>query len=146
MKIFIYTSNFLETKPLIELVEFTFKYGAQNGKPSILVRESDLAICKIPSPNEHFIFIFDKVSLDRVKQGMDFLFDQYGTRWRSYIFVIANIKKEGDTYLPEFHSSDLDKVYANSSFRVTRFFVWNTVGVERDLSSELRDIIHSRRL
>jgi|GEM_PF-2550301 len=93
MKIFISTKDFSNTNGLIELCEYVFKYGSQNHKtPSILVGEPNQNFYEKVPNDQPFIFIFDRVSKDDVKEGISALLKKYSNNNpRVYIFVIAEM-------------------------------------------------------
>lgn len=146
MKIFIYTSNFLGTKQIIELCEYTFKYGSQHYKNvPILVGQSDPEFYKKLPRDEPFIFIFAGISQSEVKNGFDIILKHYIKNKRMNIFVITKIKN----YNAEFLYKDLNfkgdlKIGFQEPFKgfeESHFFISGSIGFEENFSKSLRDVI-----
>ena len=96
MEIFIYTPNFLGVKPLIEFIEYTFKYGArETKKPPIVVGTPSYDFFEAPPRDSRFIFIFYGIPLDKVQEGIGHLSGLYAKNQGKDIFVITK-KVDGE--------------------------------------------------
>ncbi len=140
MQIIIYTLDFLKTRPLVDLIEFTFKYGTkQTRNPSIFVGTPSDGVFESPPSDDSFIFIFYHVDVDDVKSGLDIMSRLYENTRRKFFLVMT--QEQGLTY------ESLGLTQPDPSFRRT-YFLQSDSSTFSDymMVNFLKDIIQSQDL